>query len=139
MRGTHSAGTALLVIWLFTAFAGCTSAPRSVPMTPVTGQSPEQLKTDAAECDTGARKEARYQPLRPAGAAGGRGTADRPAHEVVGAGSGLGGTLAHDGGFVIGGKLGVVFGGPDREIYTRLYSDCMIKRGYQPSATGTAR
>jgi hypothetical protein len=40
---------------------------------------------------------------------------------------------------VIGGKLGVVFGGPDREIYTRLYSDCMIKRGYQPSATGTAR
>jgi hypothetical protein len=110
-----------------------------VHVTPVAGQSPEQLEADAAECDTGARKGARYQPLRPAGANVLRGTADRPAHEVAGAGSGIGGTLGHDGGFVIGGKLGVVFGGPDRDVYTRLYRDCMLKRGYQPSPTGTAR
>lgn len=139
MRGRHSPGTAVLVIWLLTTFAGCTSAARSVRVTPVAGQSSQQLEADAAKCDAWARKEARYQPVRPAGGAVVRGTADRPAHEVVGAGSGIGGTLGHDGGFVVGGKLGVVFGSPDRDVYIRLYRDCMIKRGYQPSPTGTGR
>ena len=138
MHGRHSHGTALLVIWLSTVVAGCTSAVRSVPVTPVAGQSAEQTRTDAAECDTSARKEARYQPVRPAGAAVVRGTADRPANEVVGVGSGFGSMLGNDG-FAIGGKLGIAFGGPDRDLYTRLYRECMVKRGYQPSATGTGR
>ena len=129
----------LLVLWLLAVLAGCTSAAHSVRVTPLAGQSPEQQRIDVAECDTRARKEARYRPLRPAGADVVRGTADLPAHEVVGAGSGVGGTVGQGGGFVIGGKLGVLFGGPDRELYTRLYADCMSQRGYQPAPRGTTR
>jgi hypothetical protein len=138
-RGGGVRNIPLLAIWLLAALAACTSAAQSVRLAPLAGQSPEQQSTDAAECDTRARKEARYRPLRPAGADVVRGTADLPAHEVVGAGSGVGGTVGQGGGFVIAGKLGVLFGGPDRELYTRLYADCMTQRGYQPVPRGTAR
>lgn len=117
-------GSCLLVV-------GCTSAVRDVPVTPLAGQSDEQRSTDAEECDASARKEARYRPIRPAGDSVVRGTADRPAHEVGRTDSGVGGTLRGDGGFV-GGTLGFAFGGPDRDLYVRLYADCMARRGYQP-------
>jgi hypothetical protein len=126
---------AVVLLCGIAALAGCTSAVRDVSVTPLAGQSEEQRGKDGAECDAWARKAADYRPVRPAGDNVRRSRASLPANEVVREDAGVGGAFRQDG-FLVG-KLGITFGGPDRDAYVRMYGDCMIRRGYRAAPNET--